>query len=132
RLVEAVELLDLLDFRRVHPLAAAVARESARAGGAPTGLAAARIAPLKLRHHLLYRAARNELDHDEGDEQDAEQRREHEQQPLEDVRPHLLFSPPGADHPVVGHVIRRLDLRLLELAAAPGNAESIREPLRDD
>ena len=53
RLVEAVELLDLLDALRVDALAPAVA--ACRAAGP---FAAAALAALELRHHLLDRAAR--------------------------------------------------------------------------
>jgi len=92
RLVEAVELLDLLHLRRVDALPAAVAAGAGRRGG--RGRAAtleAPFAPLQLRHHLLDRSAGNELHDDEGDEDDAEQRRDHEQQALEDVGPHYFL-----------------------------------------
>src|SRR3954463_13495154 len=86
RPVEAVELLDLFDLLGVDALAPAVdAAGTARRG---TARLATQLAALQLRHHLLDRTARHELHDDKGDEHDAEKRRNHEQQPLEDVGPH--------------------------------------------
>ena len=79
RLVEAVQRLDLLDAFRVHALVAAVA------GAA--GLDATP-APLGFGHVLLHRPAGHELDHHEGDQQHAEQGRDHQQQAFEDVGEH--------------------------------------------
>src|SRR5947208_6786489 len=105
RLVEAVESLYLLDLCRVDALPAALAGADST-HRAPAGLAACPVATLQLRHHLLDRAARDELDHDERDKQDAEERWDHEEQPLEDVRPHgLLLPPPSGNDPVVRRVV---------------------------
>src|SRR5439155_15998394 len=84
RLVEAVEFLDFLYLRRVHALTPAIragpgSARSERAFGAA-------LAALQLVDHLLDRSAGHELDDDEGDEKDPEQRRDHQQQPLQDVR----------------------------------------------
>src|SRR5207245_10540696 len=74
RLVETVELLDLVDLLRVDALPAAVAGESGRRpGGAAAGFAAAAFTALELRHHLLDRAAGHELDDAVRDEQDPEE-----------------------------------------------------------
>jgi len=82
--IEAVELPDLLDLGRIQPLAAVDAGcRPGRRALAPD------IAPLQLRHHLLHRPARDELDNDEGEQQNPEQGRDHEQQALEDVAPHI-------------------------------------------
>jgi hypothetical protein len=81
RLVESVELFNLLNARRIYALASAICALAAR--GALTN--AGRIASLQLRNHLLDRPAGNELNDDESDEQDAEERRNHQQQPFEYV-----------------------------------------------
>ena len=84
RLVKAIKRLDFLDALCIHTLAAPVAR--AGAGGALT----ARIAPLQLGHHLLDRPARHKLHHGKGQQQHAEQGRNHQQQTLEDIAGHVL------------------------------------------
>ena len=88
-LVETIKLPDFLDALSVHPLPPPVTRSG---HGRPL---AARVAALQLRHHLLHRPARHELDHHKGDEQDAEQRRDHQQQTFEDVGPHDQRLRPG-------------------------------------
>ncbi|MNM76642.1 hypothetical protein D3C81_884720 [compost metagenome] len=81
RLVEAVQGLDLLDLLRVDAAAAAVfgAAAAGFAGAAP---------PFQFHHHLLDRAARDELDDDKGQRDDADQRRDHQQDAFEQVGKH--------------------------------------------
>ena len=87
-LVEAVELLDRRDLRRV---------ELAAVAGLLLMLA-------QLRERLLDRPAGNELDQDEGGDEDAEERRQHQQQPGRDVADHRWSPPGGAAHQVwIGH-----------------------------
>ncbi len=61
---------------------AAAARNTRSAAGIGAG---------ELRDHPLHRPARRELHHDEGDEQDAEQRRDHQQNAAGDIGAHGLF-----------------------------------------
>ena len=80
RFVKAIQRLDLLQPLRVHPLRAPVDR-TAFCPGATTGP--------RLGQILVHRPTRHELDDDKGQQQYAEQRRDHEQQALEDVNPHI-------------------------------------------
>ena len=57
--------------------------------GSPMG--AAGFATLELRHHLLHRPAGDELRDGKRDEQNSQQRGNHEQQALENVRPHKVL-----------------------------------------
>ena len=93
-LVEAVELLDLFDLGLVHSLPAAVSGTAGRATFAP----GADVASLELRHHLLDRPPWHELDHGEGHGEHPEQGGDHEQQSLENVRPHRYHLLPVAHH----------------------------------
>ncbi|MHB0921844.1 MAG: hypothetical protein ACYC3R_03705 [Thiomonas delicata] len=65
--------------------------------GQPAGSLARLALAAQLGHHLLHRAARNELDHHEGQQQHAEQRRDHQQQSLGDVptQVHGCLRAPG-------------------------------------
>ena len=53
----------------------------------------AAVAPLQLGNHLLDRAARHDLDHDEGQQQHPQQGRHHQQQALEQVMQHVESQP---------------------------------------
>ena len=77
RLVEAVQRLDLLDLLRIDTLSAAIGADVAPAGSAPG-----------LGDVLLHRPARHELRHDEGQDQHAEQRGQHQQDAFGDVGGH--------------------------------------------
>jgi hypothetical protein len=86
--VEAVELLDCRDLGRV---------ELAAAAGLLLALA-------QLREGLLDGPAGNELDQDEGGDEHAEKRRQHQEKPGDDVAGHRLPPPVGAAHQVwIGH-----------------------------
>jgi hypothetical protein len=78
RLVEAVELLDLLDLLRVE--VAATGRARPRAFAERPGA--------HFRHQLVHGTARDELDDDEREREDAQDRRDHQQQPFPDVAQH--------------------------------------------
>src|SRR5262249_32135150 len=84
--VEAVKLLDLLDAFRIDTLASPIAS----GGGTALGSAPA---SLELRHHLFDGPARDELGNDERDQEYPEQRRYHQQQPLDNVGPHCASAP---------------------------------------
>ena len=102
RPVEAELQLELLDELRVEPLRAAIARGGCVGAAARLRLPAGEIAgcaagdarggagigALQLRQDALHRPARRELHDDEGDEHDAEQRRDHEQQAAGDIGEH--------------------------------------------
>ncbi len=77
RFVEAVQRLELRDLLRVD----------AGVRAQPERRALLR-ALAQVVQRLLDRAAGHELDHDEGQRQHAEQRRDHQQQAFEDVAPH--------------------------------------------
>src|SRR5690606_8628523 len=97
-LVEAELLFKLRDELRVEALGAAIARgrparlealaghvgarARSKARVCPAGL------PRYLGNHLLDGSARRELYHDEGNEHDAEQCRNHEKQAAEDIGAH--------------------------------------------
>ena len=83
-LVKAVQGLDLLQPLRVHALGTPVNRAAFRARAC---------SGTRLRQVLLHRPAGHELDHDESQQQHPEQRRDHQQQALEDVGPHIRVSP---------------------------------------
>ena len=75
----------------------------------------AALAGARLGHDLLDRAAGHELDDDEGDRQHAEQRRDHQQQALEDVGEHRTSSA----------------CRYLLAAVGDGEASGLDPPRRD-
>ena len=87
RFVKPIQSLDLLQPLWVHALRAPVDR-TALGPNSPAGP--------RLCQVLVHRPARHELDHHEGQQQDAEQRRDHQEQALEDVNPHgQLVFPKG-------------------------------------
>ena len=94
-LVEAEHMADLLHGLWVQSAAAAIAAATALAATLLHHLGpAARHAAGRLRRvaqvgqHLLHRAARCQLHHGEVDRDDAEQGRDHQEQPPQDVRSH--------------------------------------------
>jgi hypothetical protein len=89
RLVESVELLDFLDAFCIDALSPPVAG----ARGRGRALARAAFASLKLRDHLLDRTARYELGHDERDQDDPEEGRDHQEYALQNVGPHKNLLP---------------------------------------
>ncbi len=99
RLIEAVLLFQLLDEFRIEALRAAIARGDVAAGlrcaGADLAPAAAEpsgralVNALQLRNRPLDRAAGHELHDREGNGHDAEDRRDHQQQPAQDVGEHV-------------------------------------------
>ncbi|MNN03705.1 hypothetical protein D3C81_1164050 [compost metagenome] len=89
RLVEAIHLFDFFDQGRVQALSAAVVGAGYRHFGTTTGdTAGGAFEALELGDHLLDRAARSGLDDDEVDDQDAEQRRNDQQQTAKDIGQH--------------------------------------------
>ena len=105
RLVEAELLLELLDEIRIEPLRAAVfridgigggaglrrPRAEIAAGGARYARGRAGIRAGELRDDALDRPAGRELHDHEGDEQDAEQCRDHQEDAAGDIGAHVLF-----------------------------------------
>ncbi|MGY3404364.1 hypothetical protein ACVWZV_000477 [Bradyrhizobium sp. GM5.1] len=105
RLVEAELHFQLLDEIGIEALRAAILRVDGVAAGSqlPRGalrkVAAARnargpagVRARELRDHALDRAARRELHDDEGDEEDPEQGRDHQQDAAGDVGAHGCFA----------------------------------------
>ena len=82
-LQKRMDVFDFFNPRRIHALATTVART---AGGSAL---AARVTALQLRHHLLDRSTRHELDDHEGEQQNPKQRWDHQQQAFQDVTEHV-------------------------------------------
>ena len=119
RLVETVELLQLLDPFLVQPLVALV--EAAAGGVAASAVAA------QLGHQPLHRPAGHELGDGKGDEHDAEQGRYHEQEPFEDIAAHASSVEPraGTAWPDPGRVRRCGCHRRNPVRAAPGRPAAV-------
>ena len=88
RFVEPIQLLDLFDAGRVHPLSATVASTTLRRPFATA------IAALQLRHHLLHGSTRHKLNHRKGHQQHTEQGGDHQQQTFEHIHQHVSAPPP--------------------------------------
>jgi hypothetical protein len=104
RLVEAELLFQLLDELRVEALRAAILEAAFGGRACACGLPAANFAAarstanagrgsnigaLQLGQHPFHRAARGKLDDRKRNQHDAEQRRDHQQKPFEDVATHV-------------------------------------------
>ena len=94
RLVEAELLLDGGDQRRIEALGAGVLRFDLGRPGLQPGIGAGdaargtRVLAGERRNHLVDRTARRELNDEEVDRDDADQRRNQEEKPAQDVATH--------------------------------------------
>ncbi len=91
RLVETVHAFDFLDQCRVQALRAAVVGAGHRYFGAASGNpAGGAIEAFDLGDHLFDRATGRSLNDDEVDDQDAEQGRDDQQQPSQNISQHVI------------------------------------------
>src|SRR5690606_12239576 len=87
-LVEAIELVQLFDLRRVDAYATTVGPAAA---GAILG-ARIRGVPIQRRHQVIDRAAWKELCYRKSQGKHADKRRNHDQQTLEEIQPHNRYT----------------------------------------